>query len=621
MGRSKTQDPNLPSQSSMQLRKRAILNNARSDVRKIKEVEGKNLPSPRRTGVIYGENESLVRSIRFISNSKKLDIFGEMNGPSILIEHSEYRDNLVAARNRGVKVRYLTEIVEQNLPYCKEMIKITDEVRHLEGFTGAIAVSDSEYIATPRLEEKQHLTHLIYSNEEEVVRQQQYFFDALWNKAIPADVRIREIEDGILPYTIETIKEPRRIIQHAYELIRSARDEILIIFHTANAIPRHKKAGGIDLLVESAIKYQTRVKILVPSSDKITDVIGMLKRTKGVEIRNIDAPMQTKMTIIIVDKRYSLVIELKDDTKVNLENAIGLATYSNSQSTVLSYVTIFESLWRQVDLTRELAKSKRDIESSNRRLRTRDKMMEEFVNVAAHELRTPLQPIISFNALARKEQIDKNEALKIIDKHAKKLDKLASDLLAVSRIESGSFHYNFERTAVKTFIADTVNDVIKSNPDLADKRDLLPINMNISEDMTNSYIDVDRQRIAQVLTNVLNNAIKFTEKGNVTVSISRLSYKTANKNSSKSGITSDNKRRLIQIRITDTGAGIPKEILTKLFAKFVTSGIKVGKEFKQGTGLGLFICKVIIKEHGGKIYAYNNENNEGATFVIELPEI
>ena len=220
------------------------MNNAVSDEESIKELDDKRLSSPRRTRVIYGVNESLEYALRFISNSKKLDILEEKNGPSILIDYSVYRDNLIAARNRGVKVRYLTEIVEQYLSHCKEMMNITDEVRHLEGFTGAVAVSYSEYLATSKLEEKRHLTHIIYSNEKEAVRQQQYFFDALWNKAIPGNIRIREIEEGILPYIIETINDSHKIIQLAYKLIRSARDEILIIFHTANAIPRHKKAGG-----------------------------------------------------------------------------------------------------------------------------------------------------------------------------------------------------------------------------------------------------------------------------------------------------------------------------------------------------------------------------------------
>lgn len=593
------------------------MNNAVPNEQRIKELKSKRLArrASRRTGVVYGKDKSIARGIQFISHSKKIDIFREKNGHSILT-----RDNLIAARNRGVKVRYLTEIVEQNLSYCKEMMKIADEVRHIEGFTGAIAVSDSEYLAIPRLEGKKHLTYLIYSNEEEAVRQQQYFFDALWKKARPVNARIREIEEGILPYTIETIDEPRKVIQLTYELIRSAKDEILIIFHTANAIPRHKKAGGIDLLVENAVKQKTRVKILVPFSDEIKDVIHTLKRIEGIEIRNIEEPMQTKMTIIVVDRTFSIVIELKDDTKDDLENAIGLATHSNSQSTVISYVTIFDSLWRQVDLYRELAESKRDLELTNKQLRMRDKTMKEFVNVAAHELRNPLQPIISFNALARKELIDKNEALKIIDKHARKLDSLASDLLAVSRIESGSYHYNFEQTAAKAFITDTVNDIIKSSPDLAVKHGALYVNMNISDDMENSYINVDRERITQVLTNVFDNAIKFTERGVITVSVSKLSYENMSKNNNKSVRTSDNKRRLIQIRITDTGEGIPKDIRTRLFTKFVTRSIKVGKEFKQGTGLGLFICKAIIKEHRGNIYAYNNENSIGATLVIELPE-
>src|SRR5919106_5669319 len=170
------------------------------------------------------------------------------------------------------------------------------------------------------------------------VEQQQYFFDMLWKKAIPAKQRIKEIEEGVIPDVLEVLKEPIEIINFSYRLVGAAKDEILIIFHTANALLRQEKAGEIDLLVENVIKYKTRVRILVPVEDKITDIIQRLERFDGIKIRNIEPIMQTRMTILVVDRTYSLVVELKDDSKDNLREAIGLATYSNSKSTVLSYV-------------------------------------------------------------------------------------------------------------------------------------------------------------------------------------------------------------------------------------------------------------------------------------------
>lgn len=107
----------------------------------------------------------------------------------------------------------------------------------------------------------------------------------------------------------------------------------------------------------------------MPIEDKIIDTIQRLERINGIQIRNIEPTMQTRMTMLVVDRTYSLVVELKDDSKDNLEEAIGLATYSNSKSTVLSYVSIFDTLWKQSELREELIRSK---------------AQQEFINIAAH---------------------------------------------------------------------------------------------------------------------------------------------------------------------------------------------------------------------------------------------
>ena len=241
-------------------------------------------------------------------------------------------------------------------------------------------VSDEKvYVATAQLQMETSVTQLIYSNVKAITEQQQFMFDTLWNKAIPSKQRMREIEEELEREFIETIRDPLGIIDVGYKLVKAAKDEILLIFHTANAFHRQDRAGGIDMLVENAVKYKTRVKILVPIDDKIEVAIRRLKRIKEIEIRNIEPTMQTRVTILVADRKYSLVIELLDDSKENSEEAIGLATYSNSRSTVLSYASIFESLWRQSELREELF--------------IRSMAQKEFINIAAHELRNPIQPI------------------------------------------------------------------------------------------------------------------------------------------------------------------------------------------------------------------------------------
>jgi two-component system, OmpR family, sensor histidine kinase VicK len=263
-----------------------------------------------------------------------------------------YKNNYIAARERGCKIRLITEITKDNLQYCKELLNIVSEMRHLEGFVGGIAVSESEYMTTTTLKEKQLLTQVFYSNAREVVGQAQYTFTTFWSKAIPADQRIREIEYDIQREFIETISDPTEILELATRLVKSAKDEILVIFSSANAFARIRKSGRMNLLIQSALSYRITIKILTPFNDTIVnDVEIMQRKYRNIEIKGIEPALQTKVTILIIDRSYSFVAELSDDTKSDSEGAVGLCSYSNSKSTVLSYVSIFETLGDRANCT------------------------------------------------------------------------------------------------------------------------------------------------------------------------------------------------------------------------------------------------------------------------------
>src|SRR5262245_25813231 len=163
---------------------------------------------------------------------KTMDLYFDKNGASIVITYNVYRDNYIAARQRGCTIRLITEITKENLQYCKDLMAggVVDELRHLEGLVGGIAVNDSEYMGTTALGEKQLLSQVIYSNVKEIVKQGQYIFDTFWTKAIPAKQRIKEIEEGIKREFLETTRDPVQIQKNAFEIIRSANEEILISF-------------------------------------------------------------------------------------------------------------------------------------------------------------------------------------------------------------------------------------------------------------------------------------------------------------------------------------------------------------------------------------------------------
>jgi two-component system, OmpR family, sensor histidine kinase VicK len=552
-----------------------------------------------KTEVLYGIENTVSRGIQFMQNAKKsMDLFGDKNGPSVIIDFPYvYKDNYIEAKRRGVKIRFITEITKDNIGYCKELMAIVDEFRHLEGFTGGIAISESEYMTTTVLREGQLLTQVFYSNAKEVVEQGRYIFDTFWKKAIPAEQKVKEIEEGIKPEVIETIRDPVEIQMIGFELIKSAMEEILIIFSTSSAFLRQAHAGIIELLEEAA-ERGIKIKILTPLRKSFkNEIIQKISQHKRIETRFIGESLQSKVSIMVVDRKFSLAIELKDDTRETSYEAIGLATYSNSKSTVISYASIFESLWIQSELYEQL--------------KIHDKMQKEFIDVAAHELRTPMQPIIGLSEmLLSRKQVEENTItalthnqinnknklqedllmLNTIVRNAKRLQRLTEDILDVTRIESQSLKLNIERFNLNDLISTTVQDY-KNEIEKTDSK--LKFMYTLKQGDT-IMVEGDRNRLNQLFANLLNNAIKFTKKGTISVSIQK-------------------KDNHVIISIKDTGQGIDPQIYPRLFTKFAT------KSETGGTGLGLFISKSIVEAHGGRIWALTNNNGIGATFAFSLP--
>ena len=168
---------------------------------------------------------------------------------------------------------------------------------------------------------------------------------------IPSEERIKAIEDGIQPYLTEIIQDTHQFQKLGMKLVSLAREEILILYSTAKAFYRQGKLGAVVLGERMAIQHGVKIRILTPSSDWVKQQAHELP--KCIELRYIPEELQTKITIAIIDRKLSTVIEVKDDTKDSFFEAIGLGTFSNSPSTVASYVSIFETLWKQSGMYEE----------------------------------------------------------------------------------------------------------------------------------------------------------------------------------------------------------------------------------------------------------------------------
>jgi two-component system, OmpR family, sensor histidine kinase VicK len=723
-----------------------------------------------RTEILHGERNVVNTVLQFTSRAKsRIDACVDYTRPSLAVKIEQLRKAFLSAKRRGVRLRYVTEITEDNVIYCKELLKMVDELRHIEGIKGNFYLSETEYIAPASFHEKgKPASWIIYSNVKEIVEyQRQFVFDSFWGRAIPAEQRIKNIEEGITHYETKVLENKDEIFNHiksvldkanersvvssiggmqlaynnffeqykkiidgqrrrrkgggsgrkgkgirwitsidkysialvkiflntgiqvrhiknltpmnfavddryfyatidkmengnlmkdlltsnepAYirhynsifeelwengvdaiqrikdieagvhladievipssvraqelylELVKSASEEILWIFPTIRAFIRQEKIGAIQLAKEAAKERNVKVRIMIPKDNLIEQKIQQLKQDCGsdnniIDVRYIAQMSETKATILVIDREASLVMEVKDDSKTTFIEAIGLSTYSNSKAGVSSYVAIFENLWRQAELYDQL-------KEAHEQLKTHDKMQEEFINIAAHELCTPIQPILGLAQVIRSklaDRVEESELLNVISRNAKRLHQLTENILDVTRIESNSLRLNKEEFDLREMILNAISDYRSQLKEY----DNIRLELLSKEDI---LVEADKTRIGQVISNLLNNAIKFTQKEkSEEVHIISVTLEE-NKNNDD-----NNKSKEVIVSVKDTGIGIAPEIMPRLFTKFATKS-------EKGTGLGLFISKSIVEAHGGKIWAENNSDANGATFSFSLP--
>jgi signal transduction histidine kinase len=351
---------------------------------------------------------------------------------------------------------------------------------------------------------------------------------------------------------------------------------------------------GAARILQEALENGSSVRIMVPSGPGLGEPVEEIsKRLPGVTIRSINEKLRTNITIVIVDSKDCFTFELRDDSKKLSVDAIGIALYSNSSSIVSSYEAIVESLWRETDLYQKLE--------------NHDRMQREFINIATHEIRTPIQPILGLSeilATRAQQGSEDKELLVAIWRNARRLNRLAEAILDVTKIESNALNLNRDNLDLNEVIANAVSDVVVS-PAVANAVDGVDISVVYAE--RKALVLGDRDRILQVISNLLANAVKFTSKGSIVVSV-----KVESTPIGESGGVGSKHEKYVTVKVRDSGPGIDPELFPRLFTKFATGST-------WGTGLGLYISKGIVEAHRGSIAAMNNEDGKGATFGFSLP--
>ena len=328
------------------------------------------------------------------------------------------------------------------------------------------AVDDRYFYATiDKMENGNFVNNLLTSNEPAYIRHYSLIFEELWKNGIDALDRIKDIEAGVHLSDIEVIPSSARAQELYLDIVKAASEEILWIFPSINAFIRQERIGAIQLAKDAARERNVKVRIMIPANSVIEQKIQQLKQycypSNTIDVRYIVQMSDTKATILVVDRKASLVMELKDDSKATFIEAIGLSTYSNSKAGVASYIAIFENLWKQTELYEQLKESKKQLELAYEQLKRHDKMQEEFINIAAHELRTPIQPILGLTQVVRSNTKDAKqcELLDATIRNARRLQQLTEDILDVTKIEGHSLSLNKEQFNMNDVITNVINDI------------------------------------------------------------------------------------------------------------------------------------------------------------------
>jgi signal transduction histidine kinase len=620
---------------------------------RIRELEEGVLPI--QTYMINNNAGALAYEQDFISNadtgfssSTSIGYFKLLDQNQTLLQ--AYLNYLSKYKEGKIKggLRWITfiENKKEDIELIKKFLNIGIEIKHVRNLPPLyFSVSRKQCVTIIEdIKNGETYQRLIHSTEPLYILHYQKVFEELWDAGINAQERIRQIETGAILQTTKVIENAVKTKQYFIDLVRNAKQEILILFPSLNAVKREVIMGIIDLLKKRSAE-NIRIKILSPVNENVQEILfpkdveGKYNVTENIISREIRKQENLISTIVIVDRKYVLATELKDDSKELFEEAIGVSTYSTSKPTVLSYISIFESLWDQTEMSDSLR-------TANEKLVQSEQLEREFINTAAHELRTPTQAIMGYTELGaeiidnilKTTELTKDERLKrnaiqlhkhfdVVSRNSQRLDELISNLLDVARIESNRIN-SLQLRKEKLDLIKEVNDSLKTELEQKIKNKNIKINF-INECINEQcLIYADKSRLNQIINNLIGNAIKFTNpNGTIDIMIKENASNLSElgvgnkktivdsiKDDSEEKIKEGNKgRKQILVGISDTGKGISPHIMPKLFEKFITGST-------TGTGLGLYITRNLVEAHGGRIWAFNNTDGVGSTFVFTLPK-
>lgn len=581
------------------------------------------------TKLIEESSETVIENVisKIFVNASEINICTSIDGSKY---DKDYLTKFLTSSLRNYeinsqrKIRLLAEINRDNFDIIRKLLELGLEIKHSKDVLSInyIVTKSDLAVAIKRTGENVPTDSILYSNDPSYLDHFSKVFSELWKNGRDPERIIKSFEDETELSFIETIEDPEESIKLIRTLMTSAETEILGILPNFNSFLRQVDEGMMNFIKTIALsKPNLNIRILIVEevNDEMckqiesifnqynNDTSGLIDmnniqleyRFKDIDnfrLKLLDSKLFTEIGFLIVDKKKSLLIESRNIPSLNMLQTIGLSSYSNSIRISKSYASIFDTLWNQAELYDKL--------------KIQDRLQKEFINIAAHELRNPVQLLLGFSDILMNSQGSIESCDKFIvtiNQSTKRLAKLIDKVLDVTQLENELLILNKETFDLDQLLIDIVKEY-NNNIRLVNKKQVeieyaseKPRGKNslvyYKEDF--GTVHADRVRIIQVIMNILENAVEFTQVGKIQIKL----YQKQDSNE-------------LYLSIKDSGCGIDSEVLPKLFTKFVSKS-------RKGTGLGLYISRKVIEAHGGKIWAencYDNSNNiTGSRFTFSLP--
>lgn len=543
--------------------------------------------------------EEIVKKEKDVVNSS-VEIAACLNASGIQLAYNtnfeEYKKIMLEKYRRGEHkgIRIVTKITKDSSEIVKKFLDIGIQVRHVENLPPIDFIVSNREVVAKLHKVKQNVVNnsnrdsgdynpdvrnLLVSNEQGYLDYFLYTFSELWSNGTSAKERLECIQQGLEPGFFEVINDGKKATRTLLDLARSVKGEAQVLLPNERTMDYLGEIGAIDMMIKASSEKNVRIRLICPISEYNSEIVRRINQ-KAPKISIANGSQSTTL-MFIADSSKFMSSGLAKPFAKDFAESLGFSVYSNTRESVETVKTFFNLLWEE--------------HLRNEELKNSDRLQKDFINIAAHEFRTPIQPILGLSEIMYSKAKDpaQKRTLEVIVRNAKRLRRLTENILDLNRIESGRLRLEKENFSMKGLLASMIEDYQKSLHNKGeDSTDLIFSDGVGREEL---IVNADLNRITQVISNLINNSLKHTKNGKIVAS--------ARKENNE-----------VIVSVSDSGIGIDSTILPNLFNKFASRSVD------GGTGLGLYLSRCIIEAHNGRIWGENNLDGKGATFSFSLPQ-